>query len=532
MRRGLYPIPANQPGFRVRTTRLHGALEAVEAGSSLSRTDSGTGAEAASATLVVSITRTDSCAGTDAIADRVIVRVESGSGVDSSTLIAVVGGSDTGAGSETGGISVPITATDSASGTETSSLVASVSKTDSGSGAEGTSVLVATVSATDSGSGVDSSTLAASVTVADTSTGSDASSRAVSISSVDTGAGSEASSLVAVYARTDSGSGSETVALVYALTDSGSGSEVAALAATIPVTDSSSGVDSSALVAIVTATDSATDVEAGSASVGVGAVAPMILVPGGTNTSLLIEAIPAVPRGEPKRQTQILHAFEPSQDAAKTASDSATGLDSSSLDTHAPPVLGVLTRGQTNQGGVLRPIPEPELHKDEPGASKRFFLYEQRPRTVTESGVGADVTSLARPITDSGAGTDSALLLVSLALSDTGTGVDVTSPSGTPYPVLISTSDSGAGSESYRDRLFGAADELEGLDSADAAWILVYAPDNVLALTAEGGGGTLTLTAQAQGTMDLLPSAEGTLALTAESEDSGLTNIPIDWEPQ
>jgi hypothetical protein len=211
-----------------------------------SSSDTGSGADSQSVTVVRTVTDTGS--GADATGARTASRTvtETGSGADTTgarTATRTV--TDTGAGADaTGARTATRTVTETGAGSDGQTTAAALSSSDTGSGAETQSAGVPNTDS-DTGAGSDGSTVAAAVTTADTGAGAEAQTIAVAVSATDTGSGAETQSAGAPKSDADTGAGTDGSALTVAVpgSDTGSGTDAGALVVSITVTDTGAGAD-------------------------------------------------------------------------------------------------------------------------------------------------------------------------------------------------------------------------------------------------------------------------------------------------
>jgi hypothetical protein len=201
----------------------------VAGGTSVSFSDSGTGADAL--TEIASLSAADS-----------------GSGSDTITSKASAPLADTGAGTDTISASAALTAADSGSGTDTLSGSAKLSVADSGSGADSFSVIAAGAPVfAETGTGTDGFSVKVTVAISDSASGVDSFSPVAHPSIADSGTSTDAISAIGYPTITEVASGSDSFAVpIVSITvsDSATAIENFNIAATFSFADAAVGVDS------------------------------------------------------------------------------------------------------------------------------------------------------------------------------------------------------------------------------------------------------------------------------------------------
>lgn len=232
----------------------------------LSGTDIGAGtAEVVLIRFSTSDTGVGADSGTTAVP---IAGSDSGAGIDAGTLAALYALTDVGTGSEVSVLLVGVANTDTGTAIESATL-GSIPKvgTDSGSGVE-TTLIAALVSNADTGLGVDASTRTATILASDVSSGADVGAIQAQVIGQDASfLPVETPAIASILAAIESGSGVEVVQILSAIssTDAGAGVE----SGNVPSAgdeqkvgaDSGIGVDNAFVVVLLQGVDSATDVE-------------------------------------------------------------------------------------------------------------------------------------------------------------------------------------------------------------------------------------------------------------------------------
>lgn len=334
---------------------------------------------------------------------------------------------------------------------------ASVTGTDSGSGSDSAAVIQgATKSGTDSGSGSDSATVGtASLTATDTGAGSEASSLVASATATDSGSGVDASALAVSLAVTDAGvaADSGTASVPVAATDTGAGSETSTLAAAYALTDTGAGTDTAAVgVASLTATDSGTDVESGTATSGTKqtSIGEVSLDPSGdpgddTNHTIHIRARTTTGSGGTMR----VALFEGASNRSGWLETSAL---STSLTDYLLPIPAASAANISNYGDLS--LQFYGYHGAGQGlvfeVAEMYLVTPLAPAgnsvTGTDSGSGAEVSSLAASITatgDTGSGAEASALAASITATESGAGAETSSLAAS----LTATADAGVGTD-------------------------------------------------------------------------------------